>query len=92
MNEEAEIRMRDTAYATEIATASVSWGDSEGRIERLRIKDSGEIEIRFSWWKDGRLAPRPLDLNEDDLLVLMERAVAADVFTAGFRTRMKELL
>lgn len=85
--------MRDTNYARELATAAIQWRDSsEGRIERLLIKDSGEEEIRFSWWKDGRMTPRPLDLSESDLLTLLERAIVSGVFTDEVRGRLRGLL
>jgi hypothetical protein len=86
--------VRDTKYATELREPGVKkWPTgSEGRIERLLIKKSRTEEIRFSWWKDGRLATRPLDLSEEDLLTLFEDAIAKDVFTTEFRARLKGLL
>ena len=55
--------MRSTSYVDELS--HVDQGGA--RIERIRIKEAGEEEIRFSWWKDGRFQTRPLDLSEDDL-------------------------
>lgn len=68
--------MRDTDYATELVPPAVvvfPSGD-EARIERLRIKETGAVEIRFSWWKDGRMMMRPLDLSETDLMNLIAKA------------------
>ena len=86
--------MRDTKYARELCEPGVKkWpSGSEGRIERLLIKKSRTEEIRFSWWKDGRLATRPLDLSEEDLVTLFEDAIAKDVFTTEFKSRLKGLL
>ena len=86
--------MRDTKYARELCEPGVKkWPTgSEGRIERLLIKESGTEEIRFSWWKEGRLATRPLDLSEEDLLTLFEDAITKDVFTTEFKARLKGLL
>ncbi len=74
--------MRDTKYAKEIRDPGVvKWPTgSEGRIERLLIKSVAKEEIRFSWWKNGKLATRPLVLSEDDLLKLFEDANANHVF------------
>jgi hypothetical protein len=84
--------MRDTPYAKELCRGSKRWDDaSEARIERLRIKQSGQEEIRFSWWKAGRMTPRPLDLPEADLLALFEDALAQGVFTEDFRTKLAAL-
>lgn len=86
--------MRDTKYAKEVREPGVvKWPlGSEGRIERLLIKKSNEEEIRFSWWKDGKLATRPLDLSEGDLLKLFQDALTNHVFTDKFLTQLRELL
>ena len=84
--------LRDTPYAREIARASVDFRDgSEGRIELLFIKSSQQEEIRFSWWRDGRMVPRPLDLPEDALLALMADGVQQRVFSARFVESLREL-
>jgi hypothetical protein len=86
--------LRDTKYARELREPGVvKWPTgSEGGIERLLIKKSGTEEIRFSWWKDGRLATRPLDLSEEDLLTLFEDAIAKGIFSTDFLVRLKGLL
>lgn len=72
--------MRDTDYAREISSA-----DIEGlRIERLHRKDVDREVIRFSWWKDGNLVMRPLDLPESKLLPLMRAAMREGVFAPDF--------
>ena len=86
--------MRDTKYATEMREPGVKqWpGGSEARIERLLIKETREEEIRFSWWKDGKMAVRPLDLSESDLLMLFADAIAKGVFEPEFKAKLKALL
>ena len=81
--------MRDTPYATEIETASDSIGQT---IERLFVKEHGREEIRFSWWKDGQLMIRPLDLPEDELLPLMKTAMAKGVFSQRFLSDLQTAL
>jgi hypothetical protein len=70
--------MRCTPYATEVAPAADINGD---RIERLFIKERAQVEIRFSWWKDGRMMMRPLDLSEAELLPLMRLPMREGLFT-----------
>ena len=85
--------MRDTSYAKEIASASAIFpSGSEARIERLLIKESQQEEIRFSWWKDNHLIPRPLDLPEEELLILLKSALQANVFSESFITALQEML
>ena len=80
--------MRDTPYATELATAELH----DCRIERIFVKESGYDEIRFSWWPEGNMANRPLDLPETDLLDLMSAAMQARVFSSTFLAGLARLL
>lgn len=88
--------LRDTPYATELAHGSFTFpGGTEGRIERLRFKhgsEAGQEGIRFSWWKDGRMVPRPLDATEDQLLMLLANAFQQGVFTVRFVNVLREFL
>jgi hypothetical protein len=84
--------MRDTKYATERATASIALDDvHECKIERIYVKENEQDEIRFSWWKNGKMMMRPLDLNEKDLIKLLKEAIKEDVFTSGFRSKVRSL-
>lgn len=80
--------MRDTRYATELFTAEVR----ECRIERLYVKGTEQVEIRFSWWPNGKFAARPLDLPEDHLLELMPEAIGQQVFTDDFLQKLQTLI
>lgn len=80
--------LRNTDYAEELVTA----GSEGGRIERILIKESGEEEVRFSWWKDGRFMPRALDVTEAELLPLIEEAVSKGVFTENFLSNLEGIL
>lgn len=80
--------MRDTEYARELATAEIG----QSRIERLFVKDLGQEEIRFSWWKDGQMMARPLDLPEDELLELLALALKQNVFSTKFKLGLRKLL
>ena len=75
--------LRDTKYATELLppVARPYSGGNEIRLERLWIKDKSAVEIRLSWWKDGKLIPRPPDLPEEDFIRLLAE---------GFRTGILE--
>lgn len=81
--------MRDTKYAREIVSVIDEHGQS---IERIHVKEPGQDEIRFSFWKDGNMVVRPLDLPEDQLLALLDQAFQTGVFTADFRKKLHGLL
>lgn len=80
--------MRSTNYANLIAEADIGGH----RIERLFVKDQNQEEIRFSWWKDGRMATRPLDLPEAELLPLLKLAIENDVFSETFLRELHAIL
>lgn len=84
---------RDTDYAAELARATFSFPgtDEEARLERLYIKKLGQEEVRFSWWKAGRMAMRPLDLPEADLLELLREGVTRGVLSPGFVAELRAL-
>ena len=90
--------MRDTPYATEIVSANITFPDgSEGRIERLFLKEIKEQGIRFSWWKKNKknnwsMSPRPLDFTENQLLALLKSALQQGVFSKDFLASLKEML
>jgi hypothetical protein len=77
--------LRKTAYAELCAEASVELGGgAEVRLERLWVKGRAEEVMRLSWWKAGRMVPRPADLSEAQLITLLERGIAAGVLTPFF--------
>ena len=80
--------MRDTKYATERVIAEINGN----RIERIFVKAENQDEIRFSWWPDGRMATRPLDPPEPQLLELLAEAIRRGVFTEPFLRGLTKLL
>lgn len=93
----AEYYPRETDYAIErCAPSIVVMADGhEARMERLTMKADGSDEIRFSWWKDGKFAPRPLDLAASDLVPLLQGGfgtVLEDDTLIELRTRIDAYL
>jgi hypothetical protein len=86
-------QMRETDYQQELASVRVEFpSGGEGRLERILVKESGLEEIRFSWWKDGRFIPRPLDLPEAELLELLRKGISGGVFTDRFLLELTRVL
>lgn len=80
--------MRSTNYADELATGI----SGDARVERLQVHGTGDVEIRFSWWKNGNIATRPLDVTEEHLLDLMRSGILAGVFTDAFMKQLEQML
>lgn len=87
--------LRNTRYARELARAALpdpNGSGHESRIERLRIHDKGIEEIRFSWWTNGRMQSRPLDLPQHELLTLLAKGIEENVLKPTFADDLKALL
>jgi hypothetical protein len=50
------------------------------------------VGYRFSWWKEGRMIPRPLDATEDQLLTLLKNALQEGVFSDRFLAELRRML
>ena len=83
--------MRDTKYATELATAQLG-EQGYARIEKHSVKGTNQEELQFSWSNDGRLMMSPLDLPEDQFLDLLGEALNQDVFSDAFKLGLLKLL
>jgi hypothetical protein len=90
-----DLVLKDTLYCKQLCQPGrIRWPgtDDEGRIERIHVNELKQAEIRFSWWKNGRLIPRPLDLAEADLLTMFQDAIDKGVFTDEFKRLLKATL
>lgn len=85
--------LRKTRYAElcNEARLPVKPGE-ELRLEKIWVKDRGQEVIRWSWWKGGRMIPRPPDMTEEQLLVLLERGGDAGVFSTFFYRQLLQQL
>ncbi|MGB7125839.1 MAG: hypothetical protein WBD42_03295 [Methylovirgula sp.] len=71
--------------------ALLAYADLGGaRIERIFVKERFEEAVRFR--RMGRDAVRPLELPEDELLILLGDAIAAGVFSAVFLSDLRAVL
>jgi hypothetical protein len=85
-------KRRSTRYATELTEPGVVLfpDKTEGRLERILVKERSEIRIRASWWKagGGGMLPNALDLTEEQLMALAKDALLKDVFSREFREKV----
>jgi hypothetical protein len=42
----------------------------------IRKEEHKQLEIRVSWWPDGRMANRPLDVTEAEFIKLIAQGIA----------------
>ena len=80
---------RERAYAKTIRHADFAGT----RIERILVLDELLEAIRFAAVKSAEwVYLRPLDIPEDELLVLIGDAIAAGVSSAGFLNELRGVL
>ena len=82
-------------YAEMLNKAVIKLGNGEeARAEQIFINALNQQELRFSWWtQDGHQFQRaPLDLIEDDWLLLFEEAVKCNILSQDFITKLSEIL
>lgn len=90
--------VKTTDYCTILQQSIIDKGTYAYGIERIIVNEGdGEEEIRWVFFKDTmrakkQLIARPLDLPEDDLLELIEKAVKEKLFSKEFVDKLKEIL
>ncbi|MEG2812104.1 MAG: hypothetical protein RR912_06285 [Clostridium sp.] len=87
----------DTDYCKFYARGSfVEDVDTRYSIEQIFIKDLDRREVRFAYYKTNKkgnfqLVPRPLDITEEQFLVVFEKAINEGVFTRVFMAALEGL-
>lgn len=87
--------LRETRYVKDLAKAKAPSRASKKSfvaIERIFVKKSKQVDIRFSAWGGKRMLPRALGLPEEELLPLMALAIRSGVFSEEFTAGLRRVL
>ncbi|MBF8118154.1 hypothetical protein [Bacillus cereus] len=89
--------LKSTEYCDVLARGKVTSSDHTDVIERIHVKAKQRDEIRFAYYKptknnNERLVLRPLDITETELLQVFVDAIANDVFSEDFKSKLKGIL
>lgn len=88
--------LKTTKYCDLLAQGTTKEGEDISAVEKIFIKSIKRNEIRFAWYKEKNgirhFQPRPLDLTEDELLVLLKDGFENGVFSDEFRGNLKNFL
>lgn len=99
-NKEAQAQrevIKSTDYCDLLKQGRVVLGDYICTMERILVKGLDEEEIRFAYYKlnknnNERLILRPLDISENELLMLFADAINKKVFSSEFQSKLKAIL
>ncbi len=95
MSPRATDSLKETRYVKELARATQPSGSSPkslSAIERILVKKSKQVEIRFSSWQGAKMMPKALTLPESDLLPLLSEAIRTEVFSEEFLAGLRQAL
>lgn len=90
--------VKTTKYCTILQQSIVDKGSYGYGIEKIIVNEgNGEEEIRWVYFKDTmkaklQLIARPLDLNEEDLLELITKAIDEKIFSDKFLNGLKKVV
>ncbi|MEG1870385.1 MAG: hypothetical protein RR192_00125 [Peptostreptococcaceae bacterium] len=90
--------VKTTDYCTILQQTIIDKGTFAYGIERIIVNDgNGEEEIRWIFMKDTmrskmQMIARPLDLPEEDLVELIEKAISEKLFSKQFIDGLKNIL
>lgn len=89
--------IKDTKYCKILNQGKLADEEYTYCIEKIFIKAKKRDEIGFSLYKDTvrsveRYVPRSLDVTEQELLELMKKSIAGEVFSKEFVKSLAEIL
>ena len=73
-----------------ISSASLDVRGRNIRIDKILPSGSTPESLRLSIWTSGPLDSQPLDFSEEDLLVLLDRAIHARVLSQDFIGKLRQ--
>ncbi len=90
--DEAKLKaIKETKYCYVLACAWEGVSNDSICLERIFTKGHCE-EIRLAWWKNGKQAMRPADIDAPDWVQLFATAIKAGVFTESEQLHMLKAL
>lgn len=67
-----------------LRSVSIDLDGSEARIEKLIPKENEPAKIRISCWNQDRLRSSPMEISENELVILLQKAIRAGILSSEF--------
>lgn len=91
----AKKSIKETKYCSLLSQSVVADEEYSYAIERIVVKEKKREEIRFAVYKEvsgkERILVRPLDLQEDLLIQLLQKSINEKIFTKRFVEQVKQM-
>ena len=80
--------MPDHADAKKMLSISIDLMNTAGKTERLLVEGTGPEELHISRLSPGQAPTVPLRLSEDDLVLMLEKALRAGLLSKDFLVKL----
>lgn len=67
-----------------LRSIAIQQGATQSRIEEFQVGEGWLLKLRLSSMDAGQQAARPLELSEDELIELLQKAIRAGILSADF--------
>lgn len=85
--------LRKTKYAELCAQSVLDLDDgTEIRFERIWVKSRQEELLRWTWWKGGRMVPRPVEMSEAQILECLEKGLDTGLLSSFFLRQLLHMV
>ncbi len=71
------------------ASVMVALQQPRGVIDSLQIEETAAGAIRISGWSQGEMLTHPLEISEQELIRLLQKAIRAKVLSADFLSNLR---
>ena len=94
MAKKEELFEKETKYCKIIRSVTVVDGEETFSLEKIYIKELDRYEIRLCLYRDcndraRKLIPRPVDIEQDKLIDLLELGITTGILDDKFKKRLK---
>jgi hypothetical protein len=78
------MNMEDQGASHKLRSVMIDQGTSQGKIEEIQVGEGWLVKLRFSTVEPGQHTAHLLELSEDELIDLLQKALRAGILSTDF--------
>jgi len=82
--------MTENENSQPLRSVKIALSDSNGPIDHLQIEETAPGALRIAGWSQGQMLTHPLEVSEDELIRLIQRAIRARVLSDEFLAKLRD--